>query len=58
MAIAIDAVSNALGNALPVVSHYIAAVGGLGTAAYGLVDASKGVMGGSPMPDSASSDRR
>jgi hypothetical protein len=43
---AINAVSDALGNALPVISHYIAAIGGLGTAAYGLVDASKGVMGG------------
>src|SRR5260370_3690579 len=43
---AINALSDALGNTLPVLSQYIAAVGGLGTDAYGLVDASKGVMGG------------
>jgi hypothetical protein len=43
---AINALSDALGNTLPVISHCIAAIGGLGTAAYGLVDASKGVMGG------------
>ena len=43
---AIDAISDSLNTPLPRISHYIAAVGALGAAAYGLVDASKGVMGG------------